>query len=137
SDGTEDGTFRVKDINQGPAASDPALLTEMGGILYFRACEPVTGCQLWRSDGTEDGTRLVAETVPRSGGTISNLVAVGDRLFFSVRGNLGVDTLWTSDGSATATTPVTTLPASSDGSSARGFTNADGRFLYVVSDPPS
>src|SRR4029078_13352807 len=66
-----------------------------------------------------------------------NLVAVGDRLFFSVRGNLGVDTLWTSDGSSTGTTPVTTLPASSDGSSARGVTNADGRFLYVVSDPPS
>lgn len=134
SDGTEEGTFQVKDITPGPSGSEPTLLTDVDGTLFFRACEPTTGCELWRSDGTTDGTRLVAEANDGTGGTINNLVATGGTLYFSARDEAGNDTLWTSDGTPANTRPVTSLPQGGDGSKPRGFTNVGGKLLYVVSD---
>jgi ELWxxDGT repeat protein len=34
-------------------------LTNVNGTLFFRAYEPSTGCELWKSDGTAAGTVLV------------------------------------------------------------------------------
>src|SRR6185437_2750288 len=47
------------------------------------------------------------------------------------------DTLWTSDGTTDGTRLVAPLTESGDGSSPRGFTNAGGKLLYVVSAPDS
>jgi trimeric autotransporter adhesin len=65
SDGTEAGTFMVKDIKPGESAgSSPVKLTAMNGILYFIANHPDFGTELFRSDGTTDGTNIVKEIRP-------------------------------------------------------------------------
>jgi ELWxxDGT repeat protein len=56
-------------------------LTVAGGLLHFVAEDRVHGTELWQSDGTADGTVIVADLAdgdsdPRT------LVAVGDRLLF-------------------------------------------------------
>jgi ELWxxDGT repeat protein len=51
SDGTEAGTFMVKDIMPGPDWSHPGSLTDVGGTLYFVATDGSHGYELWRSDG--------------------------------------------------------------------------------------
>ena len=91
SDGTEEGTQRVADIFPGPESSDPQYLTPMtvtgaqaGTYLYFSATNStLSGTELWRSDGTAEGTVLVKEI--RAGGDSSNpeqLTVVGSMLFF-------------------------------------------------------
>jgi ELWxxDGT repeat protein len=49
----------VKDINAGAGGSSPANLMAFEGMLYFRANDGSSGIELWKSDGTADGTVLV------------------------------------------------------------------------------
>ncbi|MPT31475.1 MAG: hypothetical protein E2600_07375, partial [Chryseobacterium sp.] len=53
----------VKDINPGTSNSSPSNFAILNGKLYFNATYSPTGSsigtELWESDGTEDGTKLV------------------------------------------------------------------------------
>lgn len=63
TDGTENGTQLVKDIHPGNGNSYPKALAEFNGSLYFSVTSssiPITFHGLWKSDGTEAGTQLVA-----------------------------------------------------------------------------
>ena len=59
SDGTRPGTARVKDLAVGAASSSPNQLMVAGGALYFVA----NSLELWSTDGTEAGTKLVFRSV--------------------------------------------------------------------------
>ena len=87
SDGTEAGTVLVKDINPGgggSAGSLPNHLTDVNGTLYFTAFVPETGIELWRSDGTADGTVLVADLrLGPESSSPHNLAFVNGILFFA------------------------------------------------------
>src|SRR5689334_16763056 len=85
SDGTADGTRLVKDINPGPAGSDPDNLTAVGDSLYFTAGVPGGGTGIWRSDGTAQGTVLVKDMNPSGSPSPSQFTAVGNRLYFVFR----------------------------------------------------
>jgi len=63
SNGTEDGTVMVKDINPGLDSGFHYLreLSDVGGSLLFSADDGTHGEELWRSDGTEDGTVMVKD----------------------------------------------------------------------------
>src|SRR4051812_15513467 len=56
--------YRVKDINQQPptgtAGSNPRGFAEVGGVAVFAAEDAANGVELWRSDGTAAGARLLA-----------------------------------------------------------------------------
>jgi ELWxxDGT repeat protein len=62
SDGTAEGTTLVRDIQPGTGSSTPVNLTDVSGTVVFAATTSSLGQQfgqeLWRSDGTEDGTVL-------------------------------------------------------------------------------
>lgn len=106
SDGTAAGTVMVKDIYPGERGS----LTGYGlpyygnvnGILYFRASDGVTGYELWRSDGTADGTKLVKDIVPGIDSSSPMWPTdVSGTLYFSTR-----LALWKSDGTEAGTALV-------------------------------
>jgi ELWxxDGT repeat protein len=65
SDGTEDGTFLLKDITPGPESNGGfteehiADLTAINGKLFFTAVSDFVP-DLWVSDGTPDGTKVIA-----------------------------------------------------------------------------
>ena len=46
----------LKDIVPGPTGSKPGEITRVGDLLYFGAHDGTSGRELWRSDGTEEGT---------------------------------------------------------------------------------
>ena len=89
SDGTEAGTVLVKDINPNisygyPVGSYPHYLTDVGGTLFFAANDGTNSLELWKSDGTEAGTVLVADINPGDDGSLPNhLTAVGGMLYFT------------------------------------------------------
>src|SRR4030095_15982582 len=52
TDGTEAGTWMVKDIYPGSSGSDIFSLINANDTLYFAATDPIHGNELWKSDGT-------------------------------------------------------------------------------------
>ena len=55
--------YLVKDINTlaDTAGSNPAKFCALGSHVYFTAETSATGIELWKSDGTVDGTKLVRD----------------------------------------------------------------------------
>jgi ELWxxDGT repeat protein len=99
---------------------DPEF-TLVGGTLFFRAWDPEHGTELWKTDGTPQGTALVRDTVPGPDSSDpAGLTAAGGRLFFSARDGLHGRELWTSDGTARGTRRVQDIaPGPSSSSPAR------------------
>jgi ELWxxDGT repeat protein len=97
----------VKDINPGSAGSFPSRLTKAGRAVFFAADDGTTGQELWKTDGTAEGTALVKDI--RSGPDRSlpiQLTDVNGTLFFSADDGLAGRELWKSDGTAQGTVLV-------------------------------
>ena len=62
-----DEAFLVKDINP-RGGSDPLPIAGANGVVYLVADDGARGRALWRSDGTEAGTRFVAGIFPGAAG---------------------------------------------------------------------
>jgi len=91
----------------------PNNFCAVGATLYFLATGPYSGRELWRTDGTYEGTRLVKDIGP--GGDSANinfLTNLNGALYFFA-GNGSEYGLWTSDGTEEGTVWVTGLSGSS------------------------
>jgi ELWxxDGT repeat protein len=93
----EAGTFRLKVLRPGPGPSTPAWLTAVGDILLFAAFQP-TETELWRSDGTTEGTVPVKDVVPGLSATLHDFFDANGVLFFSANDPVSGRELWKSDG---------------------------------------
>jgi ELWxxDGT repeat protein len=80
------------------------------GQLYFAADDGISGRELWRSDGTLNGTQLVGDLNPGSGASdpLDGFVAAG-RLYFFAKDASGSYYLWQSDGTAQGTSSLAQL----------------------------
>jgi ELWxxDGT repeat protein len=88
SDGTATGTVMVKDINPGDAGSFSSLyaatFATADGLLFFAANDGTHGRELWQSDGTTAGTKLVMDINPGLG----NAFPAGGQVITNVNGSL-------------------------------------------------
>ncbi|HEX2223934.1 MAG TPA: ELWxxDGT repeat protein, partial [Thermoanaerobaculia bacterium] len=113
SDGTPAGTYRVTDLNPGPAGS---VIAEGGlrffkGEVYFQADDGTRGRALWKTNGTPQGARLVKDVWP---GTRFHegpylLQANSRHLFFDSLVPAGGWALWRTDGTARGTVELARL----------------------------
>jgi ELWxxDGT repeat protein len=110
SDGTAAGTTVVKTFAPEQRPYDPGFLVNLNGIAVFPlktigALPDELIIELWRSDGTSEGTVAVKAVSIRDG--IRPSVSCG-KLFFTAYGfdGLSGDDLWVSDGSAAGTLRV-------------------------------
>lgn len=104
SDGTEQGTTLLADINSGPGSAingqanpgpDAHLFTDARGLLYFNAYRPDVGNELWSTDGTATGTRLVQDLYPGApSGNPQQITDVNGTLYFVASDALHRDALW-------------------------------------------
>ena len=145
TDGTEDGTVLVKDIYPGensydsPYNSNPYYFTLFNDELYFRASDADHGSELWKTDGTENGTVLVKDIDPREyssgspyGGIPYGFTVMGDSLYFSAYDSSGNE-LWKSDGTRIGTTRIADINEGESSSSPSGFTVL-GDYMYFRAD---
>src|SRR5436190_10071270 len=102
--------FLVKNINtqQETVGSAPAFFVPVGSsVFYFRANDGIHGTELWRSDGTAEGTALVADITGNSANADpASLVNVSGTLFFTAADAAHGRELWKSDGTAGGTVLV-------------------------------
>ncbi|AFM26137.1 calcium-binding protein [Desulfomonile tiedjei] len=131
SDGTEDGTVMLKDINPDSSSwsDEPYGLTDVNGTLFFVANDGIHGNSLWKSDGTEVGTLMVKDVSPYSG-----LINVNGTLYFTARDSEDYISLWQSDGTEAGTVAITRLlPPWTEGN-ARSLVQANGTLFLAISN---
>jgi ELWxxDGT repeat protein len=106
SDGTIDGTHRIRRVNAG----EPVVV---GDAAYFLAGEPGgSTLDLWRTDATPLGTTQVAGPFQR---TVHGMVAAGDRLVlvdttYVAQSQRYTFRVWGSDGTAAGTQVIREFP---------------------------
>lgn len=124
----------VKDIFSGDESSLPFLLTNVNGILFFKATDGIHGIELWKTNGTESGTVIVKD-ITSSGSTINAtdpfyLTPVNNVLYFVAKDDIHGTELWTTDGTETGTVMVKDInTTATQFSNPLYLTNVNG-FLY-------
>ncbi|MFZ4645508.1 MAG: ELWxxDGT repeat protein, partial [Gemmataceae bacterium] len=126
TDGTAQNTVQVKNISADSGStigsSTPLWLCNVNNTLYFTAdtYDPTgqttgTGRELWKSDGTANGTAIVRDITPGStGSNPSNLYAFNNKLYFTVFWAApSSGSLWVSEGTALTTSPVADITGTS------------------------
>ncbi|MFO0585731.1 MAG: ELWxxDGT repeat protein [Anaeromyxobacter sp.] len=114
TDGTAAGTHRIE-IEAGSNGSSLFGLTPLNALVVFVANDAdhgtdVHGSELWVTDGTAAGTKLLKDITPGAGGTdLGQLTAVGGRIFFSAASADLDYELWSTDGTPEGTKRVKNL----------------------------
>ncbi len=119
TNGTLAAARLVKDVNpdignfdtSSPKSSSPYGFVQLGNTVLFGASTEATGGELWRTDGTAAGTRLVKDLVPGVEDAYpSSLIVLGDRVLFTTSdyaANRNYNsTLWSTDGTEAGTRVV-------------------------------
>jgi ELWxxDGT repeat protein len=136
--------FRVKDINTTRSDGiESALgrnyyqdnLAALGSAVFLAAADGIHGSELWRTDGTEAGTRLVADICPGScASTPQSLTVAGGQLYFLADDGISGRTLWKSDGTAAGTVLVRDLIPEDKFAFLTALTELNGRLVFALTD---
>jgi ELWxxDGT repeat protein len=107
SDGTNEGTFMVKDIRPGELNSGISKLIVMNDWLLFDATNGIDGRELWRTDGTEANTSMVIDIYAGEEASNPLQFTIGfNKLFFSADNGVNGLELWSTEGEIENTTMV-------------------------------
>ena len=140
SDGTEVGTYMVKDVFPGSGSatySGPSYgpAANVGGTLFFAADDGVRGRELWKSDGTATGTVLVKDINPGEAGSgPEGLANVNGTLFFRATDGPHAVELWKSDGTAAGTVMVKDICPGGGNASPSEMTGINGTVFFAAED---
>ena len=97
----------VSDLRPGSSSSYPDAFAIVGNELFFAANDGIHGEELWKTDGTVNGTVLVKDIRPGSSGSgINKPIVVGNTVFFKANDGVHGTELWKSDGTTNGTVLV-------------------------------
>src|SRR4030095_674201 len=117
--GESNNTLPVKVFgnNEGPFG-----LYNSNGTLFFSKFDYVYGQELWTSNGTDAGTRIVKDIVPGNFGSIpENLTFCNGKLLFRAADNYSGTELWSTDGTGPGTKLVKDINSATTQGSNAGF----------------
>lgn len=125
----------VLDINQSPTNSFPRELVEFNGLLFFNGSDGIHGQELWRSDGTPEGTFMLKDIDPGpSGSNPDEFINIGGTLYFAAYHNLNGEELWKTDGTVAGTVLVKNIRPDNASSRPRFMINVDGVLYFSAND---
>lgn len=127
----------IKDINSTPLGIQPRELVRFGNSqqMLFRADDALHGFELWISDGTSAGTKMLADINPGPEGSFPDgftfvNTAAGPRMFFSATHPDSGTELWVTDGTEDGTDIVQDLEPGAGSSTPAGLTAAGVLLLF-------
>ena len=142
TDGTTAGTHLLSDILPGPQGSLDTVyngegFTTFGNRVLFLANDGVHGREMWISDGTAAGTRMVRDVVPGARGpwdhSYAYITTLGNRAFFAAYdGDHGWE-LWVTDGTEAGTTLFADLVPGPESSSPALFVASGNQIFFSAS----
>jgi len=139
SDGTEAGTYMVKDIRP-DESSIPSQFHEYNGLLYFEAYDGgqnqgAHGGELWVTDGAEAGTHLFKDITPvPSSETPADLTDCNGKMFFTTDDGATGRELWVTDGTEANTHLVKDIRPGVDGSNPSYLTDYNGILYFKINN---
>jgi len=139
SDGTAAGTVLVKDINPGQTGSETTRVYGVGndainvnGTLFFVANTSSNGYELWKSDGTTNGTVLIKDIIAgTTGSDPRNLINLNGACYFYANNGVNGRELWKSDGTAAGTLMVKDIYGGSSNSQNGDWTVVNGALFFA------
>jgi len=101
-------SFNEISVMPGTTASYPRLMTDVNGTIYFQATTTAEGTELWTTDGTSAGTKLVKDLVPGQGeSNPSSFTAHNGKVYFlTTPPTPASSALWETDGTTAGTTLI-------------------------------
>ncbi|MEP7317313.1 MAG: ELWxxDGT repeat protein [Panacibacter sp.] len=129
------GIGLVKDINQGTAGSNPVKITAVGDKnIYFSAVNASAQTELWKSNGTLNGTKVL-KTLSSGKDYFSNLTDAAGQLIFTFTNSENGTELWRSDGTPNGTVLVKDIYPGNHSSNISGITYFNnGVLLFNAND---
>ncbi|MFO1054920.1 MAG: ELWxxDGT repeat protein [Planctomycetota bacterium] len=127
------------DVDRTPAAnpwSYPSDFTTLGDVVVFAATRDDTGTELWITDGTSAGTRLLRDILPgvSSGCFGGGMVAAGSLAYFLGSDGLHGVELWCTDGTPDGTRMVVDAMPGREGSYPVHLTAVGKTLFFAASD---
>ena len=136
SDGVLANTGRVKDLN-GEKSPEVAMVNALGNKLLFMADTEGSGRELWATDGTDAGTKIVKDINPGTGNGVqvsSSVVKDGVLYFVANDGEHGVE-LWKTSGTPETTSMVKDLLPGAESSKPTRFSLVEDVIYFSAYDP--
>lgn len=127
----------VKDIMSGPGHSRPELLSTLpNGDLLFTADDGVHGRELWRSDGTANGTALLKDIYPGAQGStiLYKGVVLNGQYYFLCNDIIHGYELWVTDGTANGTHIVKDINPGKDNGASDAVIVYNGKVYFLGND---
>lgn len=137
TDGTPTGTRNLGNVGYVSSYRFAREFVRVGGFVFFAGRTVEAGLELWQSDGTPEGTRMVADLNAGPGDGIplplpawNYLGVAGGRLFFpGTSGGAGYK-LYSTDGTGQGVQVVRDLGLSGSQVVPAQFANVDGRLFF-------
>ncbi len=111
-------------------------LARLGDALLFRAWDGIHGWELWATDGTTEGTAILADLCPGDCSSMPwEMRALLGRVYFLASDGDHGQALWRTDGTREGTELVADLPVGQEGHVASSaFLTEFQDFLYLVAE---
>jgi ELWxxDGT repeat protein len=152
TNGTEDSTLLLKDIQSGAFASTSILnAVRIDNKFFFTSTDIFSRFEMWTSDGTSAGTQLFKSFSPAdfsgspyifapylfdfSSGTVGQSLFQGNKFFFTAGTVDEGNELWVSDGTIGGTKMVKNIgPGSNNGVNFSSYTYTSSFFYFAAND---
>jgi ELWxxDGT repeat protein len=133
TDGTEEGTHVLKDINPGVASGSSGKGIILGSNFIFDAKDVDNGSELWISDGTTEGTLLLKDINEGPSDSSPNAFALlqGNVVFTCDENSTGSE-LWITDGTMSGTILLKDIIPGTEGSNPTNLTSIGNVVLFTL-----
>lgn len=102
----------LKDVAPNAGNSSASSYVRMGNLTFFVANDNSHGLELWKSDGTSQGTEMVMDIAPGAASAAPEQMTVfQNKLYFTANDQVHGRELWVTDGTANGTQLVIDIDA--------------------------
>ncbi len=115
-------------------AGELSNITELNGYLYYYGQDSSGNEELWKTDGTQQGTSLVKDINPDGSSMMGNIVTLGNKMIFVASDNNNWDfDLFASDGTTGGTVKIADINQNwNDGLSAQRAARFGNSLLFCT-----